>query len=70
MRKSDRYNLTGESLMHTRHQDRGNEKKVNVGETRTKDNTVSNGNSKEATLHHNKIDDHNRHLEEKQQKPV
>ena len=56
------------SLMHARHQHRGNEKKGNVGEDQPKDNSVSNSDTKEDTLQHNKIDDHNRHWQEKQQK--
>ncbi len=41
-------------------QDRGNEKKANVGESRVKGNCVSNSDSKGDTLQH-KIHDHNRH---------
>ena len=71
MRKHDRHNLGGVSLMHVRHQHRGNEKKANVGEVRGKDISTSKSDNKGASLQHNKIDDHNRHWREKQQqKPV
>ncbi len=54
--------------MHGRHpQHRGNEKKANVGDTRAKDNSVSNSDSETGTLQHKKIDDHNIRWQEKQQ---
>ncbi len=67
MKERDRRNLSGVSLMYTRHQHRGNEKKATLGETRTKDNSESNSDNKGVTLQHNKIDDHNRLCREKQQ---
>ena len=71
MRERDKRNLAGVPLMRARHQHRGNEKKANVGEARAKDSSVSNSDSKEAALQHNKIDDHNRRWQEKQhQKPA
>jgi hypothetical protein len=51
-REHDSHNA---SLMRGRH-----EKNANVGETRTKDNSTSTSDSKEATLQHDKIHDHNR----------
>jgi hypothetical protein len=72
MRKRDRLNLSrnlvGDPLMCGHHlQYRVDDKKANVGESRTKDNSISNSDSKGATLQHNKIHDHNRHWREKQQ---
>ena len=66
MRERDKRNHAGVPLMRARHQHRGNEKKANVGESRAKDSSVSNSDSKEAALQHNKIDDHNRRWQEKQ----
>ena len=71
MRERDKRNLAGVPLMRARHQHRGNEKKANVGESRAKHSSVSNSDSKEAALQHNKIDDLNRRWQEKQhQKPA
>ena len=60
MREHDRRSLAGATLMHVRHQHRGNKKKTDVGEARAKDNSVSNSDNKGASLQHNKIDDHHR----------
>ena len=60
MREHGRRSLAGEPLMYVRHQHRGNEKKVNVGESRSKENSVFNSDNKETSLKHNKIDDQRR----------
>jgi hypothetical protein len=67
-RRNPSRNLAGAPLMRGFHpQHRGNKKKANVGESRAKDNSASNSDSKGATLQHNKIHDHNRRWREKQQ---